>query len=104
MSNRNEWPVNRVSAFWFAAAANGAHRLMLLKKSLLQRGKACSQNGLLRPRQAGTGRVIASLRRFWTVAAIVNSSFAPFGPLRRSRVSPRIRFRCAKSISTFFLA
>ena len=47
---------------------------------------------------------MASLRRFWAVAASRNSSFAPHGPRNRNRPSPRMRLRCAKSISTFFLS
>jgi 1-deoxyxylulose-5-phosphate synthase len=47
------------------------------------------------------GNSLASLRRFWAVAARRNSSLAPFGPLRRRRSSFRMRLRCAKSISTF---
>src|ERR1044071_6362987 len=50
---------------------------------------------------AGTGSSLASLRRFWAVAARWNSSRAPFGPRNRSRSSLRMRFRCANSISTF---
>ena len=52
----------------------------------------------------GAGRILASLRRFWAVAASKNSSFAPFGPRNRSLPNPRIRLRWAKSISTFFLS
>ena len=50
----------------------------------------------------GIGNVLASLRRFWAVAARINSSFAPYGPRNRRRPKPSIRFRCANSISTFF--
>ncbi|EPX83957.1 RecD-like DNA helicase YrrC [Salipiger mucosus DSM 16094] len=52
----------------------------------------------------GAGRILASLRRFWAVAARRNSSFAPRGPRNRSLFRPRIRLRWAKSISTFFLS
>ena len=52
----------------------------------------------------GAGNILASLRRFWAVAARRNSSFAPHGPRNRSRPSPRMRLRWAKSISTFFLS
>ena len=60
-----------------------------------------------RPAQAGSGcftigMSLAILRRFWAVAAIWNSSLAPFGPRRRNRSSFRMRLRCANSISTFF--
>src|SRR5947208_3289233 len=50
---------------------------------------------------AGTGISLASLRRFWAVAARWNSSRAPFGPRNRSRSSFRMRLRWANSISTF---
>ena len=50
----------------------------------------------------GTGSSMASLRRFWAVAARWNSSRAPFGPRNRSRSSFRMRLRWANSISTFF--
>src|SRR5436190_24138446 len=49
---------------------------------------------------AGTGISIASLRRFWAVAARWNSSRAPFGPRNRSRSSFKMRLRWANSIST----
>jgi hypothetical protein len=49
----------------------------------------------------GTGISLASLRRFWAVAARWNSSRAPFGPRNRSRSSFRMRLRWANSISTF---
>jgi hypothetical protein len=45
---------------------------------------------------------LASLRRFWAVAASRNSSFAPHGPRNLSLFRPRMRLRWAKSISTFF--
>jgi len=48
----------------------------------------------------GAGKILASLRRFWVVAARRNSSFAPHGLCNRSRPSPRICLRWAKSIST----
>lgn len=51
---------------------------------------------------ADGGISLASLRRFWAVAARRNSSLAPLGPLRRSRSSFRMRLRWANSISTFF--
>ena len=50
----------------------------------------------------GAGKTLASLRRFWAVAARRNSSFAPHGPRNRNRPNPRMRLRWAKSISTFF--
>jgi hypothetical protein len=50
------------------------------------------------------GISLASFRRFWAVAARRNSSRAPHGPLSRSRSSPRMRLRWAKSISTFLRA
>ena len=50
----------------------------------------------------GIGISLASLRRFWAVAARWNSSRAPFGPRNRSRSSFRMRLRWANSISTFF--
>lgn len=53
---------------------------------------------------AGLGTSLASLRRFWAVAAIRNSSLAPFGPLRRNRSSLSMRLRWANSISTFLRA
>ena len=49
----------------------------------------------------GIGINLASLRRFWAVAARRNSSRAPFGPRSRSRSSLRMRLRCANSISIF---
>jgi CheY-like chemotaxis protein len=51
---------------------------------------------------AGTGISMASLRRFWVVAARWNSSRAPFGPRNRNRSSFRMRLRWANNISTFF--
>ena len=51
---------------------------------------------------AGIGISFAILRRFWAVAAMWNSSLAPFGPLRRNRSNFMIRLRWANSISTFF--
>src|SRR6516164_8933599 len=41
------------------------------------------------------------IRRFWAVAARMNSSRAPFGPRKRKRSSLRMRLRCANSISIF---
>ena len=52
---------------------------------------------------AGTGTNLASLRRFWAVAASWNCSVAPLGPRSRIIRSPMYRFRWAKSISTFRL-
>ena len=49
----------------------------------------------------GIGISLASLRRFWAVAARWNSSRAPFSPRHRSRSSFRMRLRWANSISTF---
>jgi hypothetical protein len=51
----------------------------------------------------GGGRAtsFASLRKFCAMAANVNSNWAPLGPRRRNRLSRRMRFRCANSISTF---
>ena len=39
-----------------------------------------------------------------TIAANVNSNWAPHGPRHRSRPSRKIRFKCANSISTRFLS
>ena len=50
----------------------------------------------------GAGRILASFRRFWAVAASRNSSFAPHGPRNRRRPRPRMRLRWANNISTFF--
>ena len=52
---------------------------------------------------AGMGTNLASLRRFWAVAASWNCSVAPLGPRSRIIRSPMYRFRWAKSISTFRL-
>src|SRR6056297_3320320 len=49
----------------------------------------------------GAGKILASFRRFWAVAARRNSSFAPHGPRNRRRPRPRMRLRWANSISTF---
>ena len=49
----------------------------------------------------GIGISMASLRRFWAVAARWNSSRAPFGPRNRSRSSFKMRLRWANSISPF---
>src|SRR5204863_9304424 len=49
----------------------------------------------------GIGISMASLRRFWAVAARWNSSRAPFGPRNRRRSSFKMRLRWANSISTF---
>ena len=43
---------------------------------------------------------LASLQRFWAIAASVNSSCAPQGPRSLSRLSLKMRFKCANSIST----
>jgi hypothetical protein len=51
---------------------------------------------------AYAGMSLASLRRFWTVAAKWNSSRAPQGPRSRNLSSFRMRLRWANSISTFF--
>src|SRR5438552_7148607 len=46
----------------------------------------------------GGGRAtsLASLQRFWAIAASVNSSCAPQGPRSLSRLSLKMRFKCAK--------
>ena len=49
----------------------------------------------------GAGRIFASFRRFWAVAASRNSSFAPHGPRSRSLPRPSMRLSCANSTSTF---
>src|SRR5262245_3327349 len=59
----------------------------------------------LTPRNAATvgGGLAASLasrRRFWAMAASVNSNWAPRGPRNLRRPSRRMRFRWANSIST----
>ena len=47
---------------------------------------------------AGTIRLsFANFRRFWAVAARVNSSCTPHGPRNRRRPSPRMRLRCANT-------
>ena len=70
------------------------------------RGVAASPVSAASPQVAaigdGLGISLASLRRFWAVAARWNSSRAPFGPRNRSRSSFRMRLRWANSISTFF--
>src|SRR5258707_9917912 len=50
----------------------------------------------------GGGRAtrLTSLQRFWAMAASVNSSCAPRGPRSLSRLSLKIRFKCANNIST----
>ena len=48
----------------------------------------------------GCAASLASLRRFWAIAASVNSSCAPRGPRSRRRPSFRMRFKWANSIST----
>ena len=55
---------------------------------------------------AGGGRAtnLVSRRKFWAMAARVNSSWAPRGPRNRRRPSVRIRLRWANSISTRFRA
>src|SRR3954470_9129973 len=62
---------------------------------------ALSLGVLPQPAGIGIGISLASLRRFWAVAARWNSSRAPFGPRNRSRSSFRMRLRWANSISTF---
>ncbi len=93
---------------FFATAANGRSEPILLKNncSLVQqirfrRGRECLSYQAGRT-CCGAGRILASFRRFWAVAASRNSSFAPFGPRNRSRPSRRMRLRWAKSISTYF--
>ena len=84
-------------------AANDDYPPILLKKQCV----AAQQRALKRKPKAphtGVGSSFAILRRFWAVAANVNSSFAPFGPLRRNLLSPMICFMWANSISTFRLA
>ena len=55
---------------------------------------------------AGGGRAtrVASRRRFCAMAARTNSSWAPRGPRSRSRLSFRMRFKCANLISIFLRA
>jgi hypothetical protein len=55
---------------------------------------------------AGGGRAIslASRRRFWAIAASVNSNWEPCGPRSRRRPSLRMRLRWANSISMRFLS
>src|SRR5580765_4496758 len=48
----------------------------------------------------GCAASLASLRRFWAIAASVNSSCAALGPRSLRRSSFRMRFRWANSIST----
>ena len=50
-------------------------------------------------RQYPAGQCLASLRRFWAVAARRNSSIAPHGPRNRNLPNSRMRLRWAKSIS-----
>ncbi|SMX43950.1 hypothetical protein OCA8868_03076 [Octadecabacter ascidiaceicola] len=89
-------------------AANAGYRLSLLKNNVLraQKVRFSTQRERLSDQAlhacCGAGKIFASLRRFWAVAASRNSSFAPHGPRNRNRPNPRIRLRCAKSISTFF--
>ena len=47
---------------------------------------------------------LARWRRFWAMAASVNSNWAPRGPRNRRRPSRRMRLKCANSISTRFLS
>jgi len=75
-----------------------------VEKSTCCAAKRGAEIGAKLPPHTGVGSSFAILRRFCAVAANVNSSLAPFGPLRRSLVSPMIFFRCANSISTFFRA
>lgn len=53
-------------------------------------GRECLSDQALRV-CCGAGKIFASLRRFWAVAARRNSSFAPHGP--RSRSLPRAKMR-----------
>jgi hypothetical protein len=69
-----------------------------------------SRNGCVRPASqrsidspAGPGMSLASLRRFWTVAARGKSTRAPHGPRSGNRSRSKI-FDCANSISTFPLS
>jgi hypothetical protein len=99
---------------WRLASANVLKRAIPLKKSsfeviaAVRIGGATTAVSAASPQVAaigaGTGISLASLRRFWAVAARWNSSRAPFGPRNRNRSSFRMRFRCANSISTFFLS
>ena len=51
-------------------------------------------------RGGGLATSLARRRRFWAMAASVNSNWAPRGPRNRSRPSRRMRLRWANSIST----
>ena len=76
-----------------------------LKKAAFGAAGALIGNGRTAPQaMAGVadGMSLASLRKFWAVAARRNSSRAPRGPRSRSRSSFRMRLRWANSISTFF--
>ena len=99
------------SFFCCASAANVGNELILWKNTVLLSQKLASLTERERlsyqalPVCCGAGKILASLRRFWAVAASRNSSFAPHaphGPRNRNRPSPRMRLRWAKSISTFF--
>jgi hypothetical protein len=47
---------------------------------------------------------MASLRRFWPVAAIRNSSFAPLGPSQAQARDPEDALQVREQHLTFFLA
>ena len=89
-------------------AANDGFGLILLKNNVLQMQKVAVEWEVERLSDqavrgfCGAGKILASLRRFWAVAARRNSSFAPHGPRNRRRPRPRMRLRWANSISTFF--
>jgi hypothetical protein len=92
----------------FAIAANRSSPPILWKNNVLLAQKVVCQTQRERLSDqalrvcCGAGKILASLWRFWAVAASKNSSFAPNGPRNRNRLRPRMRLRWAKSISTFF--
>lgn len=89
----------------FAGTSNVRFWRISLKKAADEVAASNGRGGSLPPHAvAGVsgGISLASLRRFWAVAARRNSSLAPLGPRRRSRSSFRMRLRWANSISTFF--
>jgi len=73
-------------------------RPISLKKAVVETATAAAVRRWPAPQAgavAGGGTSLASLRRFWAVAASGNSSRAPLGPRRRSQSSFRMRLRWA---------
>ena len=109
-------PRRRITGFSFVRACtvgstvdDRCWRILLKNSTLTDAGRPprsdevgfCGSRLQIAVAGCGIGISLASFRRFWAMAAKVNSSRAPQGPRSRNRPSRRMRLRCANSISTF---